>query len=243
MAQSFPSKTEKDLRKIEKGFYKNLCDYGVETLKLLTISKEELSTRMVFHRPELIHELAKENKSVLIYASHQFNWEWLLAAGSFSLPMPVDFVYQQQSSGLFNDFSLLCRTRFGAYPILRQHVGRESLKRKHITRAIAIVADQFPGHEKKYWTNFLHQETAFFQGIGQLAVVTQYPSFYFVVRKIKRGYYETKCVLIAAPPYKDGLEIIEAYAKTTEKVIDENPSGWLWSHKRWKRQREESYNA
>ncbi|MFM5956873.1 MAG: lysophospholipid acyltransferase family protein, partial [Dolichospermum sp.] len=39
LRNSFPEKSAFELKKIERDFYSCLCDYGVETLKLLTISK------------------------------------------------------------------------------------------------------------------------------------------------------------------------------------------------------------
>jgi len=236
---SFPEKTDKDIKKIQKEFYHNLCDYGVETLKLLTISKDELRKRMVFKNPEILNEFAKKNNSVLILASHQFNWEWLLATGCFSLPMPVDFVYQVQSNKFFNDFSLECRTRFGGHPITRENVARESIRRraKLESRAIAIVADQFPGQgqDKRYWTKFLNQNTAFFQGIERLAEITQHPAFFFSVKKIKRGYYEATGTLVSLPPYENTSHfMIEQYAQQLENKLEEFPANWLWTHNRWK---------
>ena len=37
---SFPEKSEERLRKIERGFYHFFCDYLVESVKLMTISKK-----------------------------------------------------------------------------------------------------------------------------------------------------------------------------------------------------------
>ncbi len=235
LKQSFPEKSIAELKLIEKQFYKNLCDYGVETLKLLTISKQELTARMKFINLEGAQKFLQNKQSVIMLASHQFNWEWLLAVGS--LNHPVDFVYQEQSSNLFNTFSLVSRTRFGAYPVKREKVAREALLRKDLIRATAIVADQFPGkgRDKKYWTTFLHQPTAFYQAIGQLVLMLQYPVFYLAIRKKKRGYYEAEYVLLSEPPYeKDSYRVVESYVKATEKIIQENPAGWLWSHNRWK---------
>jgi Kdo2-lipid IVA lauroyltransferase/acyltransferase len=237
LKNSFPDKSDKELKSINKQFYKNLCDYAVETIKLVTISQEELSKRMIFKNPEILQPFANQKQSVIILASHLFNWEWLLTVGSFKLPMKVDFVYQEQRSKYFNDFSLKTRTRFGAYPIKREAVGRESLRRKDELRAIAIVTDQFPGQgqNKRYWTNFLHQNTAFFLGIGQLAVLLQYPVFFFKVKKIKRGYYEAEGIWISNPPYaKESNSMVDTYAQVLEKSIHEYPDGWLWSHNRWK---------
>ena len=42
LTQSFPNKNEKEIKTIEKQFYHFLCDYMVETLKLFSMSKEQL---------------------------------------------------------------------------------------------------------------------------------------------------------------------------------------------------------
>lgn len=238
LERSFPEKTPDERRKIKTAFYFNLCDYAVETLKLLTITEKELKRRMSYKNPEIVNEYVAKNQSILIFASHQFNWEWVVAAAGLNLPLQIDFVYQQQHSRFFNEFSLLSRSRFGAFGIKRQAVAREVVKRKDILRVIAIVADQFPGHEndKRYWTKFLNQDTAFFQSINQMAALTQYPALYAAVRKIKRGYYELELIKIAEPPYdKENFHVVENYVHATEKLIRAHPDGWLWSHNRWKK--------
>ncbi len=237
LVNSFPEKPLTELRRIEKEFFKNLCDYAVEMLKLLTISKAELGKRVVFKNPELSSKYILNGQSLLNLASHQFNWEWLLTAGSFTLPGQMDFVYQPVSNKFFNQFSLLSRTRFGAYAIRRDSVAREIVKRRNIVRNIALVGDQYPGlkNDKKYPVTFLNQETVFFYGSNQLAHLTQYPVMYYSMRKIKRGYYETTIVELAQPPYgKDDHEVLLRYVREVEKVIYERPSEWLWSHNRWK---------
>ena len=238
LKNSFPEKSEDELRKIEKAFYKNLCDYGVEMLKLLTISQEELGRRVKFLNPELSIKYINSGQSLLNLASHQFNWEWLLAAGSFILPGQMDFVYQPVNSKFFDKFSYTCRTRFGAYGIKRGSVAREIVKRKEIIRNIAIVGDQYPGwgQDNRYAATFLHQPTVFFSGPNQLAQLTQYPVLYWAMRKVKRGYYETKIVELAFPPYeKNKVDVLKSYIREIEKVIDNDPAGWLWTHNRWKK--------
>lgn len=235
---SFPEKSRSAISSIQRAYYHNLCDYTVETLKLLTITRSELASRVVFKNVAPLEKYKSLNQSVLLLASHQFNWEWLLTSGNFSLPFAIDFVYQPVNNNAINRFLLSCRTRFGAYPIKRNELAREIIKRKNVLRGVAIVADQYPGRkqDKKYLTTFLHQETAFFYGTNQLASLTQYPILYAETRKIKRGYYEVTLVELAEPPYaKNSDEIIERYVKAAEKVIREYPSGWLWSHNRWKK--------
>jgi len=238
LRNSFPQKSPAELARIEKAFFKNLADYAVETLKLLSIEKEDLQKRMVFANPEILLTYQQQKQSVLLLASHQFNWEWLLAAGSFGLGIPIDFVYQSQGSKLFNQFALLCRTRFGAFAISRDNVAREAIRRRSLVRGTAIVADQFPGHHnsKRYWTTFMGQRTAFFHGISQLMVFAQSPVFFAAVKKVKRGYYRVELIPLANPPFdrETSDQVIDLYVKKTEEVIGAQPEGWLWSHKRWK---------
>lgn len=238
LRNSFTESSDSELRAIERAFYSNLCDYGVETIKLLTIPQPELSARVVFTNPDVIREFTDKGTSVLILTSHQFNWEWLLATGSFKLPVPVDFVYQPQSSRLANNFSTAIRTRFGAHAIKRESVGREALRRKDKVRITAIVGDQFPGHfnHRRYWANFLGQRTAFFHGIAQLAVLMKSPAYYGAVTRTARGHYEVTLIKLTDPPAseEDSLRVIDRYIEEAEKVIHRQPDGWLWSHRRWK---------
>lgn len=243
LTNSFPEKSEVELRNIEKQFYKNLADYAVEMLKLLTIKKDELARRLVFKNPEVSNRYISQGQSLLNLASHHFNWEWLLTAGSFTLPGEMDFVYQPVHSKFFNKFSLLSRTRFGAYAIKRDSVAREMIRRKNIVRNVALVGDQYPGygHDKKFQATFLNQDTVFFFGSMQLALLTQYPVMYYALRKVKRGYYEATIIELAQPPYeKEDKTVLRNYVAEIEKLIRERPSEWLWSHNRWKTRHLES---
>lgn len=238
LKNSFPDKTGEEIIQIERGFYRNLCDYAVETLKLLTLSGDELRRRMRYTNPEMVFNYRDQNQSVLLLSSHQFNWEWLLASGMLSLQVPIDFVYQPISNSFVDHLIQSCRLRFGGHAIKRNEVARELAKRKQLVRGVAIVADQYPGlgRDKKYETTFLNQETVFFYGTQQLATLTQYPAVYAVVERVSRGFYTCTLIHVGEPPYeKDSETVIENYARAVEKVIQNHPTGWLWSHDRWKK--------
>jgi len=245
LKNSFPEKTSNALRKIEKEFFRNLCDYAVESLKLVTMSRAELSSRMIFTHPEVIESFRANNQSILFLASHQFNWEWLLVSASANFPMAIDFVYQPVSNKFFDQLTLHMRTRFGAHPIKRNEVARELVRRKDILRGVATVADQYPGYgrDKKFITGFLSQETAFFMGTNQLALLSQYPAVYYRPKKVRRGYYEASPVIVALPPYpRESQLVIDTYVKRVEEAVREYPPGWLWSHNRWKKRHLKSLN-
>ena len=60
------------------------------------------------------------------------------------------------------------------------------------------------------------------------------------IKKIKRGYYEFEYIVVEAEPTKTQLgDITKAHTQVLEDTIKEDPAGWLWSHRRWKRERPE----
>ena len=77
LKESFPEKAEAELRKIERGFYHFFCDYLVESVKLMTISRENLKRRMVFKGTELVDECIEQGQSCALYLGHYCNWEWV----------------------------------------------------------------------------------------------------------------------------------------------------------------------
>ena len=66
LSESFPEKSEEELRGIERGFYRFFCDYIVETMKMMTISREELMRRMTYKGMKQIDEVVESGQSVAL---------------------------------------------------------------------------------------------------------------------------------------------------------------------------------
>ncbi len=235
---AFPDKSEKERRVIIRHFYRNLADIAVESLKLLSVKPEELRDRVRIANPETCLHYLNQGQSVIVMTSHLGNWEWLLAGNALQLGYDVDAVYKELTSPAFDQLMLQIRGRFGPHPVEMKQVARELVKRKSVTRIIAMVADQTPFPQNAYWTTFLHQDTPFFTGAAGIAKRTGYPVLYVGMRRIRRGYYETWFEVLAE---KDSSlsteELIEAYARKVERDIRQYPDQWLWSHSRWKHKR------
>jgi len=240
LKKSFPEKTEKEILQLTREFYVNLTDWLVETLKASVMSAEQLQKRVKFVNTTVLETYLKEGKSVVIMATHQFNWEWMLLAGCLQFKIPIDAIYMPVSNKKVEEFVLQIRSRFGGLPIPKDETLPTVVKRIKEQRIIALVADQIPAkdNQNKYWTNFLHQDTAFYMGAESLPKITKLPVVFMAIRKVKRGYYEVTLEKIAEPPYQyQTEEILPVYVQKTEKLITSDPAGWLWSHRRWKYQR------
>jgi KDO2-lipid IV(A) lauroyltransferase len=104
-------------------------------------------------------------------------------------------------------------------------------------RAFGMLADQTPPREgAKHWRHFLHQDTAFYAGLGKIARYLDAPVLFVGMRRERRGVYTAHLTVISEGPYDDDPEIpiIDGYAKCLEAEIRAHPADWLWVHNKWK---------
>jgi KDO2-lipid IV(A) lauroyltransferase len=99
-----------------------------------------------------------------------------------------------------------------------------------------MAADQSPSNpEKAIWVNFLGQKTAFLDGPERHARLRDIPVIFTDIQRVKRGYYTLELSYISLNPKEtEKGEITTNYASRLEKIIRNKPEDWLWSHKRWK---------
>jgi len=241
LKNSFPEKSEKELQKIQSAFYRHLCDIIIESVKLFSISKQELQKRFYIKNPEIVKKYFLKGQNIILVGGHYNNWEILAISLDFLLPHQAVGIYSPLKNKFFNEKLAASRSKFGVQLITKSEV-RTCFQQKTTKPTMTVFgADQSPTYSKKvYWTNFLNQETAVAIGTEFFSVKYNYPVIYINVTKLKRGYYEGELKLLAENPAKlqDG-EITKRHTEYLEKVIRKNPQYWLWSHKRWKRQRAE----
>lgn len=237
LKNSFPEKSYNELKKIEKDFYRYLCDLFLETIKTLTISRSEAIKRCKFNAKTtlLFNELANKNQSCIIVMGHYGNWEW--AGNSFSLQCKQQLyvIYHPLSNKYFDKLMYDLRTRFGTKLYAMKDTMREMIRNKNEVNATAFIADQTPFPDSAYWTTFMNQDTPVFWGTEKIAQKLNYPIVYITIKKIKRGYYEVDSELLINEPKNTSLgEISELHTRKLESDIITQPSIWLWSHRRWK---------
>jgi len=236
LRNAFPDRSDRELSILTEQIFRNLADVLVETIKGIAISREELESRMEINIPQSIQALANQGQPLMFLSAHYGNWEWLVLYCSIHLPRPIMGAYQPFHNQRFDDFMLKTRTRFGGTMVSATDLIRQTIKQRKIIKALALLIDQTPArHERKYWTKFLNQDTAFIDGTDSLAFLTGMPVVLVSMKRQKRGHYEVSLKLIAEPPYsKNGQTVVKRYARELEATILSDPSNWLWTHRRWK---------
>jgi KDO2-lipid IV(A) lauroyltransferase len=90
---------------------------------------------------------------------------------------------------------------------------------------------------------FLNQDTAVMFGTEKYAKEYNYPVIFAGVNKIKRGMYEIWFELLEENPLDTPHgEITEKHTRRLEQQILAQPEYYLWTHKRWKRTKEDFTN-
>ncbi len=232
----FPDSSAADRERIHKQFLRNFCDVLVEVWKSVTMSEADMRARMQIVNMDVARRYLDAGQSVMFVTSHLGNWEWLLQGVTLQLGYPVDAAYKPLHDPWAERLMLKVRSRFGARLVPAKELLADFLKRRGIVRAIAMNADQAPvSTDKRYWTRFLGQDTAFYIGAEQIARATRLPILYVGVRRIRRGYYE-----VELKPLWDGREVVppngvtERYARSCEIDVLKRPADWLWSYRRWR---------
>lgn len=240
LINSFPNKSETELKTIERKYYLHLCDLILETIKGWNISKTELQKRIKNVDVNVYNQYFKENKHCMVIMSHNANWEWVCLTADISVQQKAMCIYKKLSNKNFDKWIYSIRSRFGTLPISMENSLRIMKKETQIPTATAFIADQNPSSVKQnVWVNFLNQPTVFLNGPARIAQKLNYDLLYLQINKIKRGYYECTTEVLATNVNNDSIEeLTQKIASRIEKDILQQPHTWLWSHRRWKHKKE-----
>jgi KDO2-lipid IV(A) lauroyltransferase len=239
LKNSFPLKDDAEIESIQRAFFQHLCDIIIESIKLFSISEKELRTRFRMRNPELINNYYHKKQNIILVGGHFNNWEFAAISLNLAFLHQAIGIYSPLSNKFFNRKMAESRTKYGVQIITKSEVHDSFSNNINNLTVTVFGADQSPTYSKRvHWTKFLNQDTAVHIGTELFARKYNYPVFFLIVNKVKRGYYEAEVELLHDNPQstKRG-EISDLHTSYLEKIIIENPQYWLWSHKRWKRKK------
>ena len=243
LRSSFPEKSHAEVTAIEKEFYRFFCDYIMESMKLLTISREKLKCRMKFKGVEMVEAAVGEGQSCAVYLGHCCNWEWVTSLPLWVSPqIQCGQIYHPIENKDLDLLFLKLRQRMGAVCIPMQDTLRSILKYRSENQPVVIgyISDQKPHWVNiHHWVDFLHHDTPVLTGTERIARKMNHAVFYLDVRRLRRGYHEAEFKLITRDPRSmKEFELTDIYYRMLEESICRAPAYWLWSHNRWSRTRE-----
>jgi len=233
---SFPEKSEAELEKIEKKYYKNVADITLESIKGMSMSKSRLIKRYKVLNPEIFDEYFEKGQSIIAVGSHYANWEWGALCFCLQFKHTSVGVYKPLSNKPIDSYIRKTRSSWGMNLESILETGKTFSKYSKIKTMYYLVTDQSPSNSyKSHWVNFLNQYTACLHGASFYSKKYNYPIVFGDVQRVKRGFYEiTMSILVENPENEIDIDITRKIMQKIESVIVKKPEDWLWSHNRWK---------
>ena len=245
LRESFPEKSQQELRLIEVQFYRQFADYFFETVKLLHMSNSDMRERMVFHNTEFIDDAIERGQSVMMYAAHIGNWEWITSItlwfreSTRARGNVLGQAYHPLENPWFDRFFLRLRSRYNTTCFPSHQILRVMIRSKQNNQPMAMgfISDQHPlPNDQDHVVKFLNHPTAIITGSEVIARRLDMRVGYFYMRKTSRGHYDCTLVPMAEHASQEPQgSLTNHYARLLEQNIMECTPHWLWTHNRWKR--------
>ena len=239
LTECFPEKSPEELKKIEKAFYRHFSDNLLETMKMGSMSDDEISRRMKFTNIGDINEVLRDGKSVALFLGHYGNWEWIssmpihLYKGALSAQ-----IYHKLSNPAVDRLMLESRASHGATNVEMHQTARfiTRLASEGKECIVGFIADQSPRYKDiQLYVPFLNHKTPAQAATEKLARHYDMAPWFIKMHKVKRGYYEAEFVSMSeAPKTLHEYALTEMYYSMLEQMIRHDTSLYLWTHRRFK---------
>ena len=239
MVNSFPEKSKSEIAALKNTFYKHFFDIVVETIKLFSANPQDVIDRSTIINPELLNQYHEQGREVAVVGGHYGNWEYIALSLQPQLNHQVLAIYHQFKNKFFEKVMFESRTRTGMIFVSRNSVRAGFFENNDNKYAVVFGADQFPTNAKKvHITTFMNQRTAVAFGPEKFAKERNMVVVWGDNKRVGRGRYEITFKLLTESP-KDETPgaITEMHTKALEEEILRAPAYWLWTHKRWKKEK------
>ena len=234
--------SDADRDQLVRGVYRHFCMMLMEILHIpRKICLENWRDRVVLvgHEP-MMDQLMTGKRPLIILTGHYGNWE--LAGYVFGLfGFPTVSVARTLDNPYLERYLRAFRERTGQSLIPKTGGFDQMVDVLQKNRALSFLADQDAGQRGLY-VNFFGRPASTHKAIALLAIEHQAPVAVGVARRIGPGFrYEIRCEEVidpaSLPGTTDDVRILtERYTNALERLIRQDPTQYLWLHRRWKHQ-------
>ena len=176
LSNSYPDKSEKELKSLQRKCYRHMCNMVAETVKYTTISRKNIMRRMTFKGVEQVVDILNSGQSIALLLGHYGNWEWVTSFALWLPSMECDYIWDKLYHPLKNKVMTAwcsrCATALDpcASPRVKPYDGLSVTSRRGRTTMLGYINDQVPKWENiHHWLTFLnHEDTPVFTGIERI---------------------------------------------------------------------------
>ncbi len=234
------SEAERD--QVVRGVYRHFCTMLIEILHLpRKLHLTNWRDWFVLQGHGHLLDLFMSGKRPLIFLTgHYGNWEMAgYVFGMFGFPTVA--VARTLDNPYLERFLRSFRQRTGQELIPKTGGFDQMVEVLQNNRALSFLADQDAGQRGLY-VDFFGRPASTHKAIALLAIEHQAPVIVGVARRIGPGFrYEFFCEDVIDPATLEGTAddvrlLTQRYTSALERLIRQDPTQYLWLHRRWKHQ-------
>lgn len=235
---AFPALSEKEIKNIAYGSYKNFAITLIEILSLPRINKAQIKNVVKLNNLELVERKEKEKNGLILLTAHFGNWEYCAISTGVNLNKNLSVVVKSQRNTFVNSWMNKARTRL-TNEVVPLGISIRNIYQVLLNKGIiGLVADQ-RGPEESIKLDFFGRKTSVYTGPAILSLKMNSPIIYGVAVRQPDYSYKVDFTEISREDlpndYEQKVKILsERFLIQLEESIRKNPDQWLWMHKRWK---------
>ena len=233
-------KSLSERRRIARHCFRNLGKNAVELVNFSRI-KKDLDRRITLEGRAFLDETLAGGRGLIWITGHLGNWE-LMACYMAHKGYPFRVIAREVYDRRMNQLLLGFRAEAAVRVILRDSpsAGREILKALKEGEVIGMLIDQ-DTQVKGVMADFFGRKANTPSGVAILARRRSIPVLAGFIHRVS----DRRHRIVIHPPLeivetddldRDVLVNTERFNKVLEEHIREDPEGWVWMHRRWKRE-------
>ena len=233
---AYPERGEAWIRGVARGAYEHLGREAMMLIRLSRLGREAVIEATVMDGLDELREGLAEGNGALVVSGHIGNWE-IGGAAIAARGVPFDAVARPQGNPLVARLIDGTRARLGMTIIPMGGATKRALRSLRAGHVVGLVADQ-DARQRGVFVPFFGRPASTFRGPALLALRSGAPVFAAASTRLPDGRYRVRLRRVTVPdagdPARQELELTARLAAELEAAVREDPTQYLWHHRRWK---------
>lgn len=209
-----------------------------ELLRFDRLSPDDVERWVTLEETEVLQRAAASGKGVILLTAHYGSWEIVPNAVAQMLGIAPTVLVRNLANPHIDRIVDRLRRTFGAVTVPSTLAVRELFRTLQRGGMIVMAADQSAARESAP-VCFFGRMTPAFEGPALLALRTGALMVFTVARRLPDGRYHLRFEPIPTEDLDPAdptavVRLTARYIETTERAIRQEPSQWMWMHRRWK---------
>lgn len=237
LAQCFPSRSERERRRIARRMFQHFGTLLFELLRFGALTPDAMRAHVVVEGEDRVRAAYAKGKGVLFFTGHFGFWE-LHAMVHALLFQPIGVLARPLDNPGLHTLLEDMRQRTGNTVIYREGAVRKVLRMLAQGRGVALLIDQHMHSPDAIWVRFFQRPAATTSTLAALALRTGAPVVPVFAVPMADGRLRLIYEHPVEPPAPNTPHPVDDFTQRCTDVLEmyvrRQPELWLWMHRRWR---------